>query len=65
MEKRAVNAIRIYWDGIRIMADLKFAYGDMETIEWTNVEQRERYVINGYTLIYDEREKPKWEDFKH
>ena len=65
MEKRVVNAIRIYWDGIRVMADLKFAYGDMETIEWTNESQRKEYVINGYTLIYDEREKPKWEDFGH
>lgn len=65
MEKKVVNAIRIYWDGIRVMADLKFPYGDMETIEWTNESQREEYVINGYTLIYDEREKPKWEDFGH
>ncbi len=65
--KRAVNAIRIYWDGITPMADLKFAYGEPVTIQWNDAKERAKYAngINAYTLIYDEREKPKWEDFGH
>lgn len=66
MEKRAVNAIRIYWNGIIPMAELKFAYGDNVTIQWNNDEERAKYAdgINAYTLFYDEREKPEWGEGK-
>ena len=66
-EIRAVNAVRIYWDGLTPMADLKFAYGEPVTIQWNDAEERAKYAdgINAYTLIYDEREKPKWKDFGH
>lgn len=63
----AVIAIRIYYRQNRAvpMADLIFAYGGMETIEWTNVEQRNEYMkgINGYTFIFDERSSRRFEDF--
>jgi hypothetical protein len=62
----AVTAIRIYYKNDRIpMADLAFAYGGMVTIEWTNPIQRETFKsgMNGYTLIYDEREKADFMSF--
>lgn len=56
-----ILAVRIYFikDDSTPMADLKFSDGVMETIEWTNVKQREEFLqyINGYTLFYDERPK--------
>lgn len=62
----AITAIRIYFMHDRIpMADLAFAFGGMATIEWTNVVQRENYKsgINGYTYVFDEREKPDFNSF--
>jgi len=56
----AVVAMRIFFGNDRVpMAELAFAYGGTQTIEWTNVDQRMVYSsgINGYTLIYDERDK--------
>ncbi|WP_206459398.1 hypothetical protein [Anaerovorax sp. IOR16] len=53
-------AIRIYHDSTKTsMADIKMNDGVVEHIEWTNIKQREQFMkyINGYTLIYDEREK--------
>lgn len=61
-----VMAIRIYYSTTgEIMADLVFSYGGKETIEWTNVAQREHFNsgINGYTLYYDEREKVNFSSF--
>lgn len=63
---RGVLAIRIYFDEPRFgkspRADLLMADHVVETIEWTNVKQREQFEagINGYTLIYDERPKRSW-----
>ena len=58
-----VIAIRIYY-GLNYtpMADLRFADGVIETIQWTDVDARKEFTpyINGYTLIYDEREKRNW-----
>lgn len=64
---RGVLAIRIYFDENSAtprtpMADLLMVDHVVETIEWTNVKQREQFEegINGYTLIYDERPKMPW-----
>lgn len=62
----AVVAIRIYFEGDRNpMADLILAFGEKVTINWVNPVQREEYAsgINGYTLIYDERNKRPFEDW--
>lgn len=62
----AITAIRIYYMNDRTpMADLAFAFGGMATIEWTNVVQRESYKsgINGYTYVFDEREKSNFNSF--
>ena len=64
-----VKCIRIYYGeyGTTPMADLLMADGVVETIEWTNVRQRNQFKdkINGYTLIYDERPKIPWEEWFH
>lgn len=63
----AVIAIRIYFEGDRNpMADLILAHEHRKvTIDWVNVEQRAEYApgINGYTLIYDERDKRPFEEW--
>lgn len=54
----SITAIRIFYDDARnSMAELVFAFGGTEIIEWTNVRQREVYEIgiNGYTFVFDER----------
>lgn len=67
----AVTAIRIYFADERTpMAELKFAYTSdqypdkTETICWVQPEHREAFSagINGYTLIYDERDKAPFEN---
>ena len=43
-----------------VMADIKTSLCDglrMETIVWTKINERERFLYNGYTLFYDERIK--------
>lgn len=61
-----IVAVRIYFNEYNStpMADLKFADGVKETIEWTNIKQRKNFMpyINGYTLFYDERLKRNFED---
>lgn len=46
-------------------AELAFAFGGSEVIEWTNPSQRAQYIagINGYTFIFDERERREFKDF--
>lgn len=60
-----VLAVRIY-DGKNNtpMADLKMADGVCETIQWDSIKQRKPFVgyITGYTLFYDERRKPAWDE---
>ena len=62
-----ITAIRIYNDKGKIfpMAELAFAFGGKATIEWTNPEQRKSYKdgINGYTFIFDERNKGDFEQY--
>lgn len=68
MKDGAVVAIRIYFEGDRNpMAQLAFAFGGTATIDWVNPDQRKVYEsgINGYTLIYDEREKRSFKDWIH
>jgi len=61
-----ITAIRIYYGKNRTsMADLAFCFGGKVTIEWTNIAHRETYQkgINGYTFIFDEREKNNFDSF--
>ena len=54
-------AVRIYESSNgTVMADIKTSPSDglrMETIVWTKINERERFLYNGYTLFYDERIK--------
>ena len=62
-----VTAIRIFYEKDRQpMAELTFCFGGTDIIEWTNVNQREKYSkgINGYTFFFDERQKNTFESFK-
>jgi len=57
----AVVAVRIFEDGGSLFpkAEMAFAFGGTEIIEWTNSEQRTPFLrgMNGYTFIFDERQK--------
>jgi hypothetical protein len=60
MNKPYVAAMRIYLkDGYKPMADLAILVNGMferlETIRYDDVNEREKYYINAYTLIWDER----------
>lgn len=64
----AIQAIRIFYSNNTLrtpMAELVFAFGGTTIIHWNRVDEREKYIkgINGYTLIYDEREKAPFKDF--
>lgn len=59
--RRYVYGIRIYLkDGYRPMADLAFGdggrtNGEIVTIEWDRPDEREKYYIDSYTFIWDDR----------
>ena len=56
--KSCAIAVRIYKSNGATMADIKTSPCDglrMETIIWTKINERERFLYNGYTLFYDER----------
>lgn len=56
--KPCAIAVRIYELNGATMADIKTSPCDglrMETIIWTKINERERFLYNGYTLFYDER----------
>ena len=60
MNKLYVSAMRIYLkDEHKPMADLVLLengkFVRLETIEYDRVSEREKYYINAYTLIWDER----------
>lgn len=63
----AVVAIRIFNEHGKVFpkAELAFAFGGIDTIEWTDQSQRAPYIagINGYTFILDERERREFKDF--
>lgn len=67
MKHGVVTAIKIYYadDNSTPMADLAFSFGGKETIQWTNVVQKEEYAkgINGYTFIFDERINGDFQSF--
>lgn len=62
-EKRYVYAVRIFeQDGYQPMAELAFGDGGRPTgetifIHWDDISEREKYYINSYTLVWDERTK--------
>ena len=62
--KRFVYAIRIFTMDYQPMAELAFGDGGKPTgetviIHWNDVSEREKYCINSYTLVWDERTKRK------
>lgn len=62
--KRFVYAMRIWLkDGYKPMADLAFGEGgrltgEVQTIHFDDITERGKYVINSYTVVWDERTKP-------
>lgn len=48
--------VRIY-EGANMnpMAEIKTTRGDITTIRWTDINERNQFYYNGYTLFYDER----------
>ena len=67
--KRYVYAIRIFNENdYKPMAELAFGdggrpNGETITIEWDDINEREKYVINAYTFIWDERDVVKEKTF--
>lgn len=64
----AVRAIRIFTDwenACTPMAELIFASGVKETIQWNSLAERKKYAdgITAYTIFFDERTEAKFEDF--
>lgn len=64
----SIRAVRIFADIHNVctpMAELAFASGVTETIQWNSAQERERYApgITAYTIFFDERTKAKFEDF--
>lgn len=64
-----VVAMRIFYaeNGFTPMAELIFAFGKSKIIRWDVIEERETYLpgINAYTLVYDERPKREFNEWKH
>lgn len=60
-----VKAVRIYYSGYATLADLLTNDGVTETIDWCDKRQRESFLpmMNGYTMIYDERPKKDWSEY--
>ena len=62
-EGRYVYGVRIFLGEMgQPMAELAFGdggkpNGETKIIHWTHPDERDRYVINGYTFIWDERTK--------
>lgn len=56
-DKPLALAVRIYEDAsMTTMAEIKTPSGDTTTtIQWNNVDERNQFYYNGYTLFYDER----------
>ena len=62
--KRFVYAIRIFDKDYQPMAELAFGEGGRPTgetlfIHWDDISEREKYCINSYTLVWDERTQGK------
>lgn len=61
MEKRYVYAVRIFLkDGYLNMAELALGdggrpNGETVTVRWDIPAERDNYIINAYTLMFDER----------
>ena len=68
VDKRVAIAmeIRECTDAGKVEAELVFNNGESLTIEWNNIAEREKHLhmINGYTLIYDTREKKAFKSWK-
>lgn len=60
MNKPYVYAVRLYWGTSAPMADLAIMKDGTITevirgVEWDRVNERDKYFINSYTFIVDER----------
>ena len=66
MFQKHVLAVRIY-EGLNCtpMADLRMNDGVVEHIQWNDAKARKEFepLMNGYTLVYDERPKREWKDW--
>ena len=63
--RRLAYAVRIYLSADHTpMADIALGdggrpTGETDTIRWDRIDEREKYVINAYTFIFDERGTPQ------
>ena len=63
-------AVRIFLEGgYKPMAEIALGEGGRPTgetkiIPWDNVYERDKYVINAYTFVWDEREVVRTKSFK-
>ena len=70
MERRFVYAVKIYEEnGYKPMAELAFGDGGRPTgetiiIHWDDINERNKYVINAYTFIWDTRFIPTHKTFE-
>lgn len=67
MKKPLAIAVRIYQGDMFPMADIKTSPYDgstLETIVWTNAEERNRFEYNGYTLFYDTRTEKSFSEVR-
>lgn len=55
--KPLAQEVRIYYSSNLICADIKYITDKdhIFTIDWNNIEERNKFIYNGYTLYYDER----------
>ena len=67
--KPYIYAVRLFeGEYCKQMAELAFGDGGRPngktvTIEWTNITEREKYCINGYTHVWDERPCVRMQSF--
>ncbi len=52
----AIN-VHIYYRDNVLLADIKYITDDkhIDTIHWDNINEREKYIYNGYTIFKDDR----------
>ena len=60
MSKPYVFAMRLYWEGPSPMADLAVMKDGeitevIEGVEWDRCSERDKYFVNSYTFVVDER----------
>ena len=67
MKKPLAVAVRIFDGYAATMAEIRTSHYDgsrLEKIVWTNKEERNRFIYDGSTLYYDERNKKDFSEIR-